>query len=96
MKVFVKALKTLCSVTSSIYHQLVKVFDELESVESDSFNSDGRILRLSSHKHKAILSTVLKLPLAIAQAYKLENVTKAFVLNGQIDSENKQVPSCHG
>ena len=52
-----------------------------------------KVLRLSNHKRKAIIFTIPKLPRATGRSHSLHNVTKGFVLNGQIDSEKKLVPS---
>ena len=73
----------------SILHYLETKIEKLTSPSSPSSN---QVLRLSSHKKKAILFTVPKLPIATGRAFTIDNVQKGFILNGQVDMEPKFVP----
>ena len=50
-----------------------------------------KVLNLPSHKKKAILATVSKLPIATSRAYTDQTIKKAFILNGQLDVGHKNI-----
>ena len=75
--------------TNHIYRLLEKELKILETNEEGS----GNIVRLKSHKKKAIMSTLPKLPEATGSAYTIPNVMKGFIYNGQVDADTIGVPS---
>ena len=72
---------------------LAHLENELTRLESNDLSTTGQVLKLLSHKKKAILATVPKLPSATGSAYSISNIKKGFVLNGQLDMDQKLVPS---
>ena len=56
-------------------------------------NTPNKILALPSHKKKAILATISKLPIATSKAYSDQTIKKAFILNGQLDVAHNLVTS---
>ena len=91
MKKLVREMYTPHASSNSMVHYLENEFEKLQCPTTSSHES--KILRLSNHKKKAITSTLPKLPQATGKANSLHNVTKGFVLNGQVDSEKMMVPS---
>ena len=56
-------------------------------------NVEGDVVRLKSHKKKAILFALPNLPEVTGLAYTVPNVRKGFIYNGQLDVETTSVPS---
>ena len=78
---------------------LVKVFKEKLLELEDESNDRQDIVKLKSHKKKALLFTLPNFPAATSVAYTIPNVMKGFIYNGQLDVESTSVPSlknlCH-
>ena len=89
MKKIVKEMEHPHASSNKILYHLEKQLDKLlQPAPTDP----KLVLRLSAHKRKAITSTLPKLPRATGRSHSLHNVTKGFVLNGQIDGEKKLLP----
>ena len=73
---------------NALYHYLEQTLMSMETPTGAS----PSVLKLQSHKKKAILITAAKLPIAAACAYSDKIIKKAFVLNGQLDMSHKLVP----
>ena len=67
--------------------------DTLKSLHNGTPTNPRHQVRLQTHKYKAILTTLSKLPSATGRAYTLANVMKGFMLNGQLDAESMLMPS---
>ena len=92
VKSIVKSMNTPHHNSNHILHNIDSVLSKLENEEM----GEGKIVRLKSHKKKAIRSTVANLPEATGNAYTTKNVQEGFVFNGQIDSVSRLVPSLEG
>ena len=55
-------------------------------------NGNDDIVRLKSHKRKALIATIPNLPVATGDAFTTDNVKLGFIYNGQIDSTHNSVP----
>ena len=87
LKIIVRTTENLSPSNSSIYHHLQQSFIKLSNNPPD-----GDAVLLPSHKKKAIILTLSKLPIATSRAYSDHVIKKAFMLNGQLDLENQLVP----
>ena len=87
LKSIVRTTENLSPSNSSIYHHLQQSFIKLSNNPPD-----GDAVLLPSHKKKAIILTLSKLPIAASRAYSDHVIKKAFMLNGQLDLENQLVP----
>ena len=84
MKVLLREMDSPNSTINHIHHFIDKELSKLQ---------DEGILNLSSHKKKAILSTIPKLPSVTGKSHHISNIRKGFILNGQLDIDSKLVPS---
>ena len=91
IKQLIRYMKNLRSCHSPIYQRIVDALDELGSPTLPE--NRKRIVRLESHKRKAIIATLSKLPSAMASAFSPSIVTSAFEDNGQIDRLEGVIPS---
>ena len=87
MKALLKTMENPHAATNSIFHDLETKINHLEYCN---------VMLLPSHKKKAILTTVSKLLSLTGKSHSLSNVKKGIILNGQIDSVDKLVPSLCG
>ena len=87
MKKFVQEMNSPNSASNRVYHFIDNALTLLEL----SFGS--QVVKLPSHKRKAILITTSKLPSATGRSHTTSNVRKGFMMNGQIDIESELVPS---
>lgn len=87
LKKIVRTTENPTSGNSAIYHHLQKTFDRLRNEPTDADS-----LHLPSHKKKAIILTLAKLPIAASRAYGDHVIKKAFLLNGQLDINHQIVP----
>ena len=83
--------------TREVPHQntnaIVKMLkDHLLMLEDDS-NGSRDIVRLASHKKKAILFAIPNLPGVTSDVFTISNVRCGFIYNGQLDPETASVPS---
>ena len=80
---------------SSIYWILDQTISSLhpDATGKNVNTFPNMVLNLPSHKKKAVLSTVSKLPIATSRAYSDQTIKKAFLLNSQLDVSHKLVPS---
>ena len=90
MKRIVREMEIPHAAYNNIYQYLE---DKINSLSKSSPSSNNDTLLLTAHKKKAILATIPKLPIATGQSFTIENVKKGFILNGQLDSDSKLVPS---
>ena len=88
LKRIVRSTENPTSANNSIYHHLQQQFSNL----SKDPKADDH-LQLPSHKKKAIMLTLAKLPIATARAYGDHVIKKAFMINGQLDLDHQLVPS---
>ena len=78
------------------YDSIFKYLEEqIDSLMHQTSTNQNQILILSAHKKQAILATIPKLPIATGHAFTIDNVKKGFIINGQLDSDSKLVPSFH-
>ena len=84
MKSVIKEMEIPNATVNHIYHHIDMELKRLQ---------ENNELILSSHKKKAILATIPKLPSATGKSHSLSNIRKGFVLNGQLDYDHKLVPS---
>ena len=87
LKRIVRSTENPTSANNSIYHHLQQTFTNLSN---DPTSSD--FLHLLSHKKKAVILTLAKLPIATARAYSDHVIKKAFMINGQLDLDHQLVP----
>lgn len=83
MRSVLKGMDSPNSSVSHVYHYIKSQLDDLQ---------EKGILMLASHKKKAILSTVPKLPSATGRSHSVQNIRKAFILNSQLDVDSKLLP----
>ena len=88
LKKIVRTTENPFNANNSIHHHIQQCFEQLHNNAPD-----GDSLHLPSHKRKAILFTISKLPIAASRAYADHVIKKAFMLNGQLDIDNQVVPS---
>ena len=88
LKKIVRTTENPTAANNSIVHHLEQTFIRL-----DQHSIDGGSLHLPSHKKKAIILTLAKLPIAASRAYSVHVIKKAFMLNGQLDIDHQLVPS---
>ena len=88
LKKILKSTENPTSANNSIVHHLEEMFASF----SEEINGSTSI-HLASHKKKAIILTLAKLPIAASRAYSDHIIKKAFVLNGQLDTDHLVVPS---
>ena len=88
LKQLVRSTEAPTSANNSVYHHLEQEFKRL-----DLASSETESLHLPSHKKKAILLTLSKLPIASSRAYSDHIIKKAFLINGQLDVNHNLVPS---
>ena len=62
---------------------------KLNELENDN------ILKLKSHKKKALMFAAPNLPSATGSAFTVQNIRKGFIYNGQLDTETTSVPCFH-
>ena len=91
IKQLIRYMKQLRSCHSPIYQRIVDALDELRSPTTPE--NSKRIVRLESHKRKAIIAAMSKLPSAMGAAFSPSIVTSAFEDNGQIDRLEGVIPS---
>ena len=89
VKSIVKSMNTPHHDSNQILHNIDNVLSKLENEEMGK----GKIVRLKSHKKKAICSTVANPPEVTGNTYTTKNVQEGFIFNGQIDSASCSVPS---
>ena len=71
---------------------LVKIVKQkLKDLEDDSPGKRD-VVKLKSHKKKALLFALPNLPAATGNAYTVPNIQKGFLYNGQLDLETTSVP----
>ena len=87
MKKEIKAMNNLHLSLNPVLLHLQQVFEQLECDEND------QVVKLKSHKKKAILATVPNLPAATGMSYSVDNVRNGFICNGQLDAESTRVLS---
>ena len=88
LKRLVRSTENPTAANNSIVHHLEETFANY------GVETEGRCsLNLPSHKKKAIILTLAKLPIAASRAYSDHIIKKAFTINGQLDTEHKLVPS---
>ena len=80
----IKEMDSPNATVNHIYHHIDKELKKLQ---------ESGLLVLSTHKRKAVLCTIPKLPSVTGRSHSLSNVRKAFVLNGQLDLDSMLVPS---
>lgn len=88
LKRLVKILDDPHSDTNPIVYHLNQIFSKMEN----GYSNCNDIVRLKSHKKKALIATIPNLPVATGVAYTTENVKKGFIYNGQIDAVHNSVP----
>ena len=71
---------------------LIQLKNDMDELEYTSPNAFGRFFYLIPHKKKAILATIPKIPSATGSTYSITSIKNAFVLNHQLDVEQKSVP----
>ena len=82
-----KDLKTM-EVPHECMNPIVKFLKEkLDKLERDN------ILKLKSHKKKALLFALPNMPAATGAAFTVPNVRRGFIYNGQLDAKTTSVPS---
>ena len=84
MKLLLKEMDSPNSSTKHIHHYISRELDKLQQ--------QGDLI-LSSHKKKALLATLPKLPNVTGRSHSIANVRIAFIVNGQLDINSKLVPS---
>ena len=87
MKKIVREMNSPNSASNRVYHFIDNALTLLEL----SFST--QVVKLPSHKHKAILTTRSKLPSAMGHSHTTSYVRKGFMMNGKLDIESKLVPS---
>ena len=87
----VKTMPTEPKSISPISFRISSILNELAS--TDPLTS-GRVVILASHKKKAIIAGISKLPVAMAAAFKEGHIQSAFKSNGQINKEGI-IPDVH-
>ena len=90
IKHLLRYMTNLKSCQSPIYQ---RILDALNDLTSPNVADPGRVLILPSHKKKAIISALSKLPAAMGAAFTPNNIISAFEDNGQIDREERVVPN---
>ena len=95
LKKIVRETANPTAATSYVFSNLHESIKSLEKVTITDITSlpQTDCLNLPSHKKKAILCTLAKLPIASSRAYCDSNIKKTFLLNGQLDIDEKLVPS---
>ena len=68
----------------------------MAELEEPTDPESTRIVRLASHKKKALLAGLSKLPKAMSMAFRTDTVVKAFKDNGQVDLEDEIIPAIKG
>ena len=94
LKYLPRQIDTPTAGNNSIHHYLEQKINSMPSSTQPS--NSKQILKLPSHKKKAILATVSKMPIATSRAYSEAIIKKAFVVNSQLDPTYKAVPSFTG
>lgn len=84
MKILLKEMETPNATINCMYHYLDQQLKDLQ---------EKGTLILATHKKKAVMATIPKLPSVTGRSHLMSNVHKGFVLNGQLDVDNKMVPS---
>lgn len=64
----------------------------MQTLEEDS-GGNGNVVRLRSHKKKALMFALSNLSAATGLAYIVPNMMKGFIFNGQLDAKSKSLPS---
>lgn len=94
-KAVIKSMPSESKTISPIFFRISSALEELQNTSSlSSSSSSGRVVNLSSHKKKAIIAGISKLPIAMAVAFKEGHIQSAFKANGQIDKEGI-IPNIH-
>jgi hypothetical protein len=78
---------------SPLYCLLNDLLDLLEDPEDKTSN---QIVKLSTHKKKALLAGLSKLPKAMSLAFRSDVIVKAFQDNGQLDLVDEVIPAIEG
>ena len=93
IKKLIRYMKQLRACQSPVYQRIV---DALNECASPIDNNSEKIVRLETHKRKAIIAALSKLPSAMAAAFSPSIVISAFEDNGQIDRLDGVLPSIKG
>ena len=91
-KVMKRLLKLGDNPHTSNNNVLVQLEEAIRQLEDRSPNATGKVLNLLPHKKKAILATIPKLPSVTGSAFSMSIIKKGFIVNGQINLEQKLVP----
>ena len=91
LRQLMKILKNPHESQARIKFQLEDMFDALER---DGYENDkDKIVRLPTHKRKALIAGLAKLPTAMGAAFAPTNIIKGFLANGQLDWGINLVPN---
>ena len=84
MKAVMKQMPTESITVSPVFYRITQKLKELECPKS---NDERRVVKLSTHKKKAIIAGISKLPVAMSAAFKEGHIQSAFKATGHIDEE---------
>ena len=87
----VKTMPTESKSISPISFRITSILNDLSTTDPVT---SGRVAILASHKKKAIIAGISKLPVAMAAAFKEGLIQSAFKSNGQINKEGI-IPDVH-
>ena len=91
IKQLLRYMKQLRACQSPVYQRVVDALNELSSPTCKE--NKKRLVILESHKRKALIAALSKLPSAMSAAFSPNIVTSAFEDNGQIDRLEGILPS---
>ena len=74
---------------SVLVNRITVALEMLEKGDSNGKN----VIKLETHKKKAIIATIPKMPSAMSKVFTKENILKGFTANGQLDTTQQIVPS---
>ena len=88
-KLMKKEVKTMDNHHLSLNPVLLRLQQVLGQLEN---NDSEQVVKLQSHKKKAILATVPNLPAATGMSHSVIYVCKGFMCNSQLDAETTSIP----